>query len=309
MKALPFPAYAKINVGLRILGRREDGYHNLDTNFLQISLHDTLFFERTAAPVFELSCNWPELAAGGANLCEHAYRMLVEASVQPLGVRLRLEKRIPTGAGLGGGSSDAAVTLLALNQLWQLDLPVSRLEELALQLGSDVPFFLRGGYCHGQGRGEILSTIDPLPEYWILVVAPPVSVSTSWAYQNVKFGLTNGQKSSTFSAFKLKINESSHLGERVHNDFEAIVFERYPELAAIKQQLLSGKALAASMSGSGSTVYGVFETQEAAQQTQRLFQDQHKTFLARPVQWGKRELDQYVSSCAADSQPGFGAGL
>ncbi|MDZ7267264.1 MAG: 4-(cytidine 5'-diphospho)-2-C-methyl-D-erythritol kinase [candidate division KSB1 bacterium] len=308
MKAFRVPAYAKINVGLRILGRREDGYHNLDTNFLQISLCDTLFFEKKTVPGFELSCNWPELAIGGSNLCERAYQLLVEASGQSLGVRLHLEKHIPTGAGLGGGSSDAAVTLLAVNQLCHLNFPVSRLAELALQLGSDVPFFLQGGYCRGQGRGEILSIIEQLPEYWILIVTPPVSVSTSWAYQNVKIGLTNGQKSSTFSASKFKKNELSNSGEQVHNDFETLVFEHYPELAVIKQQLLVSKALAASMSGSGSTVFGLYGTREAAQQAQRFFQHQHKTFLARPVKWGKKELDQYVSSCTTDSQPDFGAG-
>lgn len=299
MKRVSVVAYAKINLGLHIVGRRADGYHNIETKFLQVSLADTLRFEEALSGKLELSCNWPEIPCDQSNLCSRAHHLLSTAVNRRLGVRLHIAKSIPTGAGLGGGSSDAAVTLMTLNSLFQLKLALPELHELACTIGSDVPFFLCGGFCEGKGRGEILSPIDKLPEFWVVLVSPNVSISTAWAYQNLKFGLTNEQKSSTFSVFKEekpKPREAEWWGE---NDFEGIVLSKYSELAKIKDELLKGGAFAANMTGSGSTIYGLFRSFELAQQNHQRFQLNCNSFLARPVKWGKKEVDDYVLQSAS----------
>lgn len=294
MKKVRVDAYAKINLGLRILGRRADCYHDIETKFLQISLADSLFFEERDTDEIELSCNWPEIPCDQTNLCSRAYHLLKSLVNRRLGIKLHIEKKIPTGAGLGGGSSDAAITLMTLNNLFNLDLELQALDSLGQKIGSDVPFFLRGGFCEGRGRGEILAPINKLPEFWIVLVSPNVSISTAWAYQNLKFGLTNEQKSSTFSAFKEEMPEESNNQWWGENDFEGIVFDKYTELAKIKEELLKGGAFAANMTGSGSTIYGLFRSFELAQQNQQRFQFNYISFLARPLKWGKREVDDYV---------------
>lgn len=294
MKRVRIEAYAKINLGLRVVGRRADGYHNIETKFLQVSLADSLFFEETGTDEMELSCNWPEIPCDQSNLCHRAFHVLRPMVDRPVGLKLHIEKRIPTGAGLGGGSSDAAITLMALNRLFRLDLELQVLDRLAQKIGSDVPFFLRGGFCEGRGRGEILAPIEKLPDFWVVLVAPGVSISTAWAYQNLKFGLTNEQKSSTFSVSKEEMPEASNTEWQGENDFEEIVFDKYTELAKIKEKLLKGGAFAANMTGSGSTIYGLFRSFELAQQNQQRFQFNYKSFLARPLKWGKKEVDDYV---------------
>ena len=191
-------AYAKINLGLRIAGKRADGYHDLETNFLQITLADQLFFETTSSATFEMECNRPEIPCDHANLCAQAYERLSAYLGRRQGLRLRLQKGIPAGAGLGGGSSDAAVTLITLNNLWEAGLSQSELYQLAIRLGSDVPFFLEGGLCRATGRGEVITPLAELPDFWVLVVTPDIWISTAWVYDQVKIGLTNSQKNSIF---------------------------------------------------------------------------------------------------------------
>lgn len=294
MKSVRVDAYAKINLGLRIVGRRADGYHDIETRFLQVSLADSLFFEANDTDEMELSCNWPEIPCDRSNLCSRAHQLLRSQVDCRMGIKLHIEKKIPTGAGLGGGSSDAAVTLITLNNLFNLDLDLQVLESLGQRIGSDVPFFFRGGFCEGRGRGEILAPIDKLPQFWVVLVSPNVSISTAWAYQNLKFGLTNEQKSSTFSVFKKEMPEVGNAKWWGENDFEGIVFDKYDELAKIKEELLKGGAFAANMTGSGSTIYGLFRSFELAQQNQQRFQFNYKSFLARPLKWGKKEVDDYV---------------
>jgi 4-diphosphocytidyl-2-C-methyl-D-erythritol kinase len=300
MNAWCLPAFAKVNLGLRILGKRPDGYHDLETYFLQIDLADKLFFEKS--PDFlstnksrnvgmQLTCNMTDIPIDESNLCCRAYQLFCEAAGRQLSVRLHLEKNIPAGAGLGGGSSDAAVTLMALNCLFDLGLPDTILHRLAAQVGSDVPFFLTGGLCLGRGRGEIITPLPELPDFWILVITPPIVVSTAWAYQKYKIGLTNRQKSSTLSSFDFGRFGTLQLREVCQNDLAAGVFEAYPELASIRTRLEQSGALVASMTGSGSAVYGVFRTQQEAHDGQQFFQKDYTTHVTRPIRWGIRQVD------------------
>jgi len=230
------PSYAKINWSLRIVRKREDGYHDIDTIFQTISLADTLTFER--ADRFALTCSDRTVPVDERNLVAKAARALGVDRVA-----IHIEKRIPAGGGLGGGSSNAAVTLMTLSKMFSIDAPLDR---IALQLGSDVPFFLVGGRAHGTGRGEILTPlpdIDPVP---LLLVMPRERVSTREAFQLVK------------------------IGGNANNDFEEPIFAKHPRLREYKQRLLDAGATFAAMSGSGSTIFGVFAddaTRDAARAT------------------------------------------
>jgi 4-diphosphocytidyl-2-C-methyl-D-erythritol kinase len=292
MKAWCVPAFAKINLGLRILGKRPDGYHELETLFLQIELADYLHFEKTAGSHLELTCDKPELPVDASNLCHRAHALIGAAAQRQLGVRLHLEKHIPAGAGLGGGSSDAAITLIALNRLFELNLSNDTLYHLATQLGSDVPFFLAGGLCWGRGRGEILAPSATLPDFWVLLVVPLIEVSTAWAYQNYnKLGLTNKQKSRKLPSLSIVQLTDQDCMAVCQNDLEAAVFEKYEELGFIKAQLQQSGAFVASMTGSGSAMFGLFRTQQEAQGRKHLF-ERCSTFVTRPIRWGIPQVYQ-----------------
>lgn len=306
MKAWCVPAYAKINLGLRILGKRPDGFHELETYFLQIDLADRLFFEKSELEGLELTCNRADLPVDAANLCWRAYELLCAAAHRRVRVRLHLEKNIPVGAGLGGGSSDAAVTLMALNRLCELNISDATLHDLATQLGSDVSFFLAGGLCWGSGRGEIITPLPELPNWEILLVTPAVVVSTAWAYQNYKMNLTNRQKITKLPSSDFVQLQGHQLAEACQNDLEAVVFEKYPELAELKSKLQQAGAVVASMTGSGSAIFGLFRTRQEAQRGQQLVNRDKQAFLARPVRWGIRQVyrDYYVALTSEERSSG-----
>lgn len=290
MKRFCLPAYAKINLSLRVVGKRADGYHELDTYFLQIDLADKLFFELTSADEFTLSCNWADVPLDETNLCSRAFRLVSQAVGKCVGVRLHLEKNIPMGAGMGGGSSDAAVTLIALNHLTGGQLSDRELFRLAEQLGSDVPFFLQGGFCHGAGRGEILTPLPSLPGIHLLIITPGIELSTKLVYQNLKIGLTTTHENTIFADLNYDVKKSyeQHRGGR--NDLEPWVLQTFPALAQIKQRLLDTKALGACMTGSGSAFFGLYNSSKEAQTAQKLLQEEYPTYIARPVKCGMQEL-------------------
>jgi len=180
---LTLSAFAKVNLGLRVLGKRADGYHELDTIFQTVSLHDTIKIAPTDDSEILFSCDDRSLPADEDNLVVRAARSLQERSVSNRGARIRLEKRIPTQAGLGGGSADAAVTLLGLTSLWKLQLAKDVLIEIAAQLGADVPFFLFGGTARGTGIGDRVESLPDAPERFLLIIKPGANISTADAYQ------------------------------------------------------------------------------------------------------------------------------
>ncbi len=296
---IQLPAYAKINLGLRVLDKRPDGFHEIETFFLQIDLADQLFFQPLQEAEIRFSCNWPELSEPENNLCIKACRLLEKVAGKDFGLDLYLEKNIPFAAGLGGGSSDAAVTLLVVNSLFNINLPREELAKLAIQLGSDVAFFLHGGLAYATGRGEILTPLDYLPDLWILLVKPEVSVSTKWAYDNLKFGLTNSKKNTTFASLKNSLSGSDKLREVCQNDMEEAVFDRHPELAAIKSRLLDAGAFPVSMTGSGSAIFGIYETQHALREGLRVFGKSYRTFVARPIRSGMEQVLEHFTAATS----------
>jgi 4-diphosphocytidyl-2-C-methyl-D-erythritol kinase len=285
MKLVRIPAYAKVNLRLDVLGRRADGYHELRTIFQTISLHDTLALEATRTPGVELHIDGNAELAGEPGKSNLVYRALDELGRElglRQGVRARLTKRIPVGRGMGGGSSDAAAALLGLLRLTGKRVPLERLISVASGLGSDVPFFLQGGRTLGIGRGEEIYPLPDVPKRKVLVVSPhEIAVPTKDAYRWISEmksaqrseQLTNGEDPSRLLRFCALC--WSPQGGALSNDFEAAVFPKYPRLDAIKRELLQQGAAEASLAGSGSAVFGIYQHPAKARRAARAFpQDQ-----------------------------------
>ncbi len=246
------PAYAKLNLGLRILYKRPDGYHELRTVFQTISLADTIdiAFTRRNSTSIRVE-GTPEIAD---NLVEKAARRLTEEFSIKGEIVFHLKKRIPTGAGLGGGSSDAAAVLLSLPALAGKTVPPDRLHAIATELGSDVPFFLHGGTALGLGRGEELYPLPDMPAAQGVLVLPNIHSSTVEAYKALSARLITTSAQSKLSNFQADVWR----GIGGSNDFEEVVFEQHPQLRELKQRLIRLGASPAAMTGSGSAIFGIF---------------------------------------------------
>lgn len=246
----------KINLGLSVLGRREDGYHNLETVFYPVPLKDALEVVRHPAPLTDVEYSGSGLVVGGDlsdNICVKAYQLLKKDFPELPAIKLHLHKTIPMGAGLGGGSADGAFTLLLLDQKFNLGLSEESLLQYALQLGSDCPFFIRNRPCFAVGRGEKMEDMPlDLSAYQFVLVNPGIHVNTGWAFSQVK---PSTGKPSLKEIIRLPVE---HWKESLVNDFEAPVSQHYPEIAAIKLSLYQQGAVYAAMTGSGSTVFGLF---------------------------------------------------
>jgi 4-diphosphocytidyl-2-C-methyl-D-erythritol kinase len=263
-------AAAKINLYLDVVRRRDDGYHDIETLYQPVSLWDELTFERIPSGI-EVSGDDPAIPWNEDNLCHRAARLVLERCGAPAGVRIAVSKRIPSRAGLGGGSADAAATLLATNELLRCGLSKDELGSLALTLGSDVPFFVFGAPAIGRGRGELLEEAPGLPGGWILIVKPDVSVSTSWAYRNLNFILTTGRGGATLSALLEGIQRFPAVRLETRNSFEAGVMEHFPAVAGVLAALERERPLLSSLSGSGSACFAVFEVEGRAKEVKERF--------------------------------------
>jgi 4-diphosphocytidyl-2-C-methyl-D-erythritol kinase len=263
----------KINLGLHILNKREDGYHNLETVFYPLPLKDALEVVRrddgrqttddSAAThhspltthVSFSSTGLPIAGDEANNLCIKAYQLLKKNFPSLPPIQMHLHKAIPMGAGLGGGSADAAFALKLLNDKFQIGLSTQKLIDYALQLGSDCPFFIINKPCFASGRGELLETVDlDLSAYKFAIVNPGIHVNTAWAFSQL--ALTNVDRPDLKQIIQQPIETWK---DQLTNDFEEPVSKAHPEIATIKQQLYDAGALYASMTGSGSTVFGIFE--------------------------------------------------
>jgi 4-diphosphocytidyl-2-C-methyl-D-erythritol kinase len=253
MKKMIIKAPAKINFGLNVVEKRKDGYHNIETIFYPINLFDKLTFIKQDS--FALFSNSNILKREKSNLIIKAKELLEKKSKQKLNCEVHLEKNIPIGAGMGGGSSDAAAALLTLNKLFELNFSIPDLYPLALSLGSDVPFFLNPQPSFAVSRGEILTPISLKINHPILIVNPKIHISTSWAYKKIT------PKVPMYSLSNLDgvLTDTKAWKDLVNNDFEKPVFEEHPELKEIKENLYKMGALFALMTGSGSSFFAVFE--------------------------------------------------
>lgn len=244
---------------------------------------DSLEFELTQKDL-DLRCE-PEELANESNLCLQAARLLRDATGSANGVRITLKKQIPWGAGLGGGSSDAATTLMALNHLWKLDLDEGALAALACQLGADVPFFLLGGCAVGQGIGEKLRRVPARADYWLVLVKPPIHISTHEVYRNLDLSDRDGIRTAEPLLTALRSGSIAELGSELYNAFESQVDVAHPEIGQIKRRMRDHGAQGILMTGSGSSVFGIFADHGEALQASQLFGDAggYLSWVTRPV--------------------------
>lgn len=283
-KKLQFKTPAKINLGLHIHKKREDGFHELETILQMVTWFDELQLEGTCEKV-ELFCDNPEIPNDETNLVVKAARLLQKHFPgRCAGVNITLKKSIPSGAGLGGGSGNAAGVLLALNHLWDLKISRENLIALSGELGSDVPFFLISPCAIGTGKGEILEPIKNPINLYVLMIYPNLPLSTPWVYGNLKLKLTKHKNNISILTNFLMRSDFAQLGAGLYNDLEPIVFKRYPEILEIKNELLRSGAGGALLSGSGSTVFGIFDNPDLAKKALARFAGKkHKVFLAKSI--------------------------
>jgi 4-diphosphocytidyl-2-C-methyl-D-erythritol kinase len=263
-------APAKINLGLEILRRRPDGYHDLNTIFASLSIGDRILLSPRGDRMITCEVRESDLPGDESNLAVRAALRLRERLGKSEGLHIEITKALPVGAGLGGGSSDAAAVLMGAPVIWGFEPPAELLQEIALELGSDVPFFLLGGIALAGSRGEVLKPVAIELPWHVLLVNPGIHVSTPKAFAAVG---REGERPATDLVASLDAGLSNQrlLREALVNDFEEAVFAMHPELARIKRSLYASGALFSLMSGSGSTVYGLFERREEALEAQQRF--------------------------------------
>jgi 4-diphosphocytidyl-2-C-methyl-D-erythritol kinase len=270
---LTVPSFAKINLHLQVVGRRPDGFHDLCTVFQTTSLHDTLTVSRSDE--IRLTCGDRGLAVDASNLVVHAAMLLREAAGISDGAAIHLDKRIPAPGGLGGGSSNAAMALLLLRKLWDLDMTIEELHPIAAALGSDVPFFLYGGTALGMGRGEVVEPIVDFTAQRMLIVAPNVAVATRDAFKRLGVpSLTKQEAKRKLHLCRFDLESADFKYTAFKNDFETTVFAAYPEVERVKSTLLDLGAERAMLSGSGGSVFAIFDKEETRQTAMKALDDE-----------------------------------
>jgi len=263
---------AKVNLFLKITGKRVDGYHDLVAVFVPVALYDKLIIDQSEKGV-EVYCNGRELPKGQNNLVNRAATSFFKKTGIKKGVKITLIKKIPISSGLGGGSSDAATTLKGLNQLWPNTLSKEDLEKLALSLGADVPFFLMQKPAIARGVGEILQPIKNFPSLWYVIISPNLMVSTAWAYERTKLKLTNNENQNIINGFEKGI---FNIPDLLFNDLERVTLVKYPFLCSIKDSLIKVGALGALMTGSGPSIFGIFDSAKKAREAGKILESLNK---------------------------------
>jgi 4-diphosphocytidyl-2-C-methyl-D-erythritol kinase len=255
-----FIAPAKINLCLHVLGRREDGYHELAMAMQRVDLCDTVEIELSDRSGVRVACPGIELPPGGENIAAQAAQLILDEAGSAVGVDIHITKRIPVAAGLGGGSSDAATVLVGLSEMLGLRPGIGRFQSLGSRLGADVPFFIFKQPAWATGTGTQLERLPALPKVAYLLINPRVAVSTADVYRSLQ--LTKQGELANLPKFSVMTRDD--LCAALHNDLETVVLDRFPQVAAVKERLLEQGALGALMSGSGSTVFGVYPDYSAA---------------------------------------------
>jgi 4-diphosphocytidyl-2-C-methyl-D-erythritol kinase len=266
MNELTLRTPAKINLCLNVLGKRPDGYHEVEMLMQAVGLYDEVTVRLSASGI-TVTCDSSAVPGGEGNIAWRAARELLERSGSPSGIAVEITKTIPVAAGLGGGSSDAAAVLVAGNRLLRAGLDREELAVIGTRLGMDVPFFLYGPTALARGRGEVLTSLPPPPKFWVLLVNPGFETSTAWAYKNLNFGLTKKGDCTNIAGLNV-----SQIAGALHNDLETVTAAAHPAIGEMEQALLEAGALGVRMSGSGPTVFGIFDTEVSCREAARKLQ-------------------------------------
>jgi 4-diphosphocytidyl-2-C-methyl-D-erythritol kinase len=280
MKSIKLRANAKINLALTVKNKRNDGYHELESIIQEIDFHDDVILSESSEIKF--STNHPALAREADNICVRAAQLLRDEFRIP-GLQIFLDKKLPIGAGIGGGSSDAAAVLCGSRDLYGLNIASEQLGSLAVQLGADVPFFLTGKAAYVKGIGDILESIEIYHDYHILLVLPEVQISTRWAYKNLNLALTSKFGDYKFRGFRFQNLKLSDFRSAFFNDFEKLVFNAHPSLADIKTDLYDAGADYAAMSGSGAVLFGLFEKADVCSLAFKSLSRTYRCKIAKPI--------------------------
>lgn len=284
MESIVLKSYAKVNLTLDVFPPRPDGYHDIRSIMQTISLHDIITIHKAPHGTIEVSVNAPGVPPGEGNLAYKAAVLVQEAAGRNLGVQIRIQKSIPVQAGLGGGSSNAAATLVGLNRLFGLGLGQERLLQIAAELGSDVPFFIIGGTVLAEGRGEILTELNDAPSLALVVVKPDIGVPTASAYSALD-AITDRQPGQATEAMltALESGRIDKIAESISNDFEQVVFPEFPFIEEISEALIDEEAEAAALCGSGSAVFGIFDDENRATEVADKLKLFGKSFMALSI--------------------------
>ncbi len=258
MKAITLRSPAKINLCLSVLGKRPDGYHDVEMLMQMVGLYDEVTVALAPAGI-SITCDAGSVPSGEGNTAWKAAAEILRISGKNPGLTISIKKNIPVAAGLGGGSGNAAAVLAAANKLLGAGLNADRLSEIGARIGMDVPFFLSGPTALARGRGEIVTSLPPLPPFWVLLANPGFETSTAWVYKNLTLGLTKKVDCNKIA----RLTTARNIAAELHNDLETVTKAAHPVIGEIEEALIAQGALGVRMSGSGPTVFGVFETEAA----------------------------------------------
>lgn len=280
-------SYGKINLGLDVLRRREDGYHEVRMIMQTVGLYDVLTMKKRKDDKIEMTCNLSFLPTDERNLVYKAVKLIKDKYHIKDGVEINLSKRIPVAAGMAGGSSNCAAALKGMNQLFDLGLSIDELCEIGVTLGADVPYCIWGGTALSEGIGEKLSRVDAMPDCYILIAKPGISVSTAFVYKNLDLPALSNHPDIDGMLECLKEKDLTGICDRLENVLETVTIKEYPIIEKVKKHLMDQGAKGALMSGSGPTIFAIFEdkkTADDAMESLRSIEDIKQAYVVRPIQ-------------------------
>ena len=281
MKEVEIDSYSKINLTLNILGKRRDGYHNIETIMQSVNLADRVFIRKEKEGV-KIKCTHPRVPIDTQSLTYRSAEKILNRYRIKKGVKIEIDKKIPLASGMAGGSANSASILVGINKLFALNLSNKDLREIGEELGMDVPFCIQNGTALAYHRGEKVTPLPPInPPLWIIIINPGFKISSEWAYNNIDLDQIKREKNNTKAMLKaLKEGELEEIAKNLFNSFEGLIIKKYPEIGKIKDRLIEESALGALMSGSGPTVFGIAQNKEQALKIYKKLKSEYKSIWA-----------------------------
>lgn len=281
MKKIEIYSYSKINLTLNILGKRQDGYHNIETIMQSINLTDRIFIKEEKEGI-KVKCNHSQVPIDAQGLAYRSAEKILNRYKITKGVKIEIDKKIPLASGMAGGSANSASILVGINKLFTLSLSNEDLRGIGEELGMDVPFCIQNGTALAYHRGEKVAPLSPVnPQLWIIIINPGFEIPTKWAYNNLDLSLIKREKNNTKAMLEaLKEGEARGIAKNLFNSFEELIIKKYPEIGKIKDRLIEEGALGALMSGSGPTVFGVAQNKEQAFKICKKLKSEYKSIWA-----------------------------